>query len=83
MQPRAVVLDPVQPALVARGRQAGDGRHHHVGQHPAGLAELQERLADHVVDGDRRLRRGPGSMKPRIVVSTLSASTTLIWIRAM
>ena len=58
MQPGAVVLDTVQPAVVARGGQAGNGRHDHVGEHPARLPELQERLADDVVDGIGRARIG-------------------------
>ncbi len=53
-KPRAVVLDAVQPAGVSCGDQAGDGWHDHVGEHPARLPELEERLAHDVVDGIRR-----------------------------
>ena len=45
-------------ANVVRRDQAGDRRHDHVGQHPARLAELQKRLAHHVVDRIGRARIG-------------------------
>ena len=47
-----VILDPLQPSLVARGRQACHGGHHQISKHPAGLSELKEGRAHQVVDRD-------------------------------
>ena len=52
METSAIILDAFEPFAVLGGGEAGDGGHHQVGEHPAGLAKLQERLAEDVIGGD-------------------------------